>query len=220
MSITENLVPSVAALEALYDAPPWAAVAKETDTLIAPYRAFIELAPYLTLATVGADGVDCSPRGDAAGFVRILDEKTLLIPNRNGNNRIESLRNIVRDPRVAIHFLIPGCAESLRLKGRAAISADPTLTAGFAIAGKSPRTVIIVTVESVYYHCAKAIHRSKLWDASTHVDRNGLPSTNAILAAIQWRRCRNAMQIGRRQTDPAPPLDPRADETGPAPIAQ
>ena len=169
---------------------------------------------------VGADGVDCSPRGDAAGFVRILDEKTLLIPNRNRNNRIESLRNIVRDPRVAIHFLIPGCAESLRLKGRAAISADPTLTAGFAIAGKSPRTVIIVTVESVYYHCAKAIHRSKLWDASTHVDRNGLPSTNAILAAIQWRRCRNAMQIGRRQTDPAPPLDPRADETGPAPIAQ
>src|SRR5262245_22310838 len=118
MSITEKLVTSVAALEALYDAPPWAAVAKETDTLIAPYRAFIELAPYLTLATVGADGVDCSPRGDAPGFVRILDEKTLLIPNRNGNNRIESLRNIVGDPRVAIHFLIPGCAESLRLKGR------------------------------------------------------------------------------------------------------
>jgi hypothetical protein len=83
----------------------------------APYRAFIELAPYLTLATVGPDGVDCSPRGDAPGFVRILDEKTLLIPNRNGNNRIESLRNIVRDPRVAIHFLIPGCADSLRLKG-------------------------------------------------------------------------------------------------------
>jgi uncharacterized protein len=107
MSITENLVTSVAALEALYDAPPWAAVAKATDTLIAPYRAFIELAPYLTLATVGADGVDCSPRGDAPGFVSILDEKTLLIPNRNGNNRIESLRNIVRDPRVAIHFLIP-----------------------------------------------------------------------------------------------------------------
>jgi uncharacterized protein len=176
----------------LYDAPPWAAVAKETDTLIAPYRAFIELAPYLTLATVGAEGVDCSPRGDAPGFVRILDEKTLLIPNRNGNNRIESL--------------FPGCAESLRLKGRAAISADPALTASLAIDGKSPRTVIIVTVESVYYHCAKAIHRSRLWDASTHVDRSSLPSTNAILAAIQWRRCRNAMQIGRRRADPAPLL--------------
>jgi hypothetical protein len=108
----------------------------------------------------------------------------------------------------------------LRLKGRAAISADPTLTASFAIDGKNPRTVIIVTVESVYYHCAKAIHRSRLWDASTHVDRSSLPGTNAILAAIQWRRCRNAMQIGRRLADPAPLLDPRADEPGPVPIAQ
>ena len=113
MSTTENLVTSIAALEALYDAPAWAAVAKETDTLIAPYRAFIEVAPYLTLATVGEHGVDCSPRGDAPGFVQIRDEKTLLIPNQNGNNQIESLRNIVRDPRVAIHFLIPGCGESL-----------------------------------------------------------------------------------------------------------
>jgi uncharacterized protein len=134
------------------------------------------------------------------GFVRILDDKTILIPNRNANNRIESLRNIVRDPRVAIHFLIPGCAESLRLKGRAAISVDPTLTASFAIDGKSPRTVIIVTIESVYYHCAKAIHRAKLWDASTHIDRSSLPSTNAILAAIQWRRCRNAMQTAESRS--------------------
>ena len=210
MSTTENLVTSIAALEALYDAPAWAAVAKETDTLIAPYRAFIEVAPYLTLATVGEHGVDCSPRGDAPGFVRIRDEKTLLIPNQNGNNRIESLRNIVRDPRVAIHFLIPGCGESLRVKGSAAIYANPSLTTSFAIDGRGPRTVIIVTVESVYFHCGKAIHRSKLWDASTHIDRSNLPSANAILAAIQWRRCRKAMQIGLRR----PELEPvRGAET-------
>jgi uncharacterized protein len=142
--------------------------------------------------------VDCSPRGDTPGFVRIVDEKTLMIPDRNGNNRIDSLRNIFCDPRVAIHFLIPGCGESLRVKGRATISADPTLTASFAVDGKAPRTVIIIAVESAYFHCAKAIHRSKLWDASTYVDRNRLPGPNAILAAIQWQRCRNAIGLGRR----------------------
>jgi hypothetical protein len=204
MSTTENLVTSMAALEALYDAPTWAALAKETDSVIAPYRAFVAASPYLTLATVGTDGVDCSPRGDVAGFVRIADEKTLLIPNRNGNNRIESLRNIVRDPRVAIHFLVPGCGESLRVKGRATISADPVLTTSFAVGGRIPRTVIVVAVEHVYFHCAKAIHRSKLWDASQHVDRRSLPSANAILAAIQWQRCRNALGIGRREADAVP----------------
>jgi uncharacterized protein len=195
--MSDHLVTSIAALEALYEAPAWAALAKETDRLIAPYCALIESAPYLTLATVGPNGVDCSPRGDAPGFVRVADAKTLLIPNRAGNNRIESLRNIIRDPRVAIHFLIPGCGESLRVKGRATISADPDLVASFAFEGKSPRTVIVVAVESVYFHCAKAIHRAKLWDASRHVDRKSLPSVNAILAAVQWQRCRDAMHIGR-----------------------
>jgi PPOX class probable FMN-dependent enzyme len=203
MSTTENLVTSIAELEALYDAPGWAALAKETDSLIAPYRAFVEAAPYLTIATIGTDGVDCSPRGDAAGFVRIVDAKTLLIPNRNGNNRIESLRNIIRDPRVAIHFLVPGCGESLRVKGRAAISADPALTASFAVEGKSPRTLIVVTVERAYFHCGKAIQRSKLWDPSQHVDRRSLPSVNAMLAAIQWQRCRNVIGLGTE----AKPID-------------
>src|SRR5215471_21382111 len=161
MSMLENLVTNVAALEALYNAPAWASVAIETETLIAPYRAFIRAAPYLTLATVGADGVDCSPRGDFPGFVRIVDDTTVMIPNRNGNNRIDSLRNIVRDPRVAIHFLVPGCGESLRVKGRASISTDPILTTSFAVNSKSPRTVIVVAVERAYFHCAKAIHRSR-----------------------------------------------------------
>ena len=218
MPPTKHLVTSIAALEALYAAPAWAAVAKETDRLIAPYRALIEAAPYLTLATVSADGVDCSPRGDAPGFVQILDEKTLLIPNRNGNNRIESLRNIVRDPRVAIHFLIPGCDESLRVKGRATISVDPVLLASFAVDGKSPRTIIVVAVERVYFHCSKAIQRSKLWDASLHVDRRTLPSVNAMLAAIQWQHCRDALRMRRRQTDHTP--QPRAETLPPVPVIE
>ncbi len=199
MLTPENLVTSVEELEALYDAPNWAALAKETDRLIAPYRAFVEVAPYLTLATTGENGVDCSPRGDAPGFVRVADEKTLLIPNRNGNNRNESLRNIICDPRIAIHFLIPGCGESLRVKGRASISADPTLLEGFAFDGHTPRTVIIVAVERVYFHCAIAVKRSKLWDPLRHVDRRSLPSVNAMLASVQWRRCCNAVRIGQRE---------------------
>jgi len=194
MSTSQNIVSSVAALEALYGPPTWAAVAKETDSLIAPYRAFVEAAPYLTLATVGPEGLDCSPRGDAPGFVRVADPKTLLIPDRSGNNRVDSLRNIVRDPRVAIQFLVPSCGESLRVKGRASISTDPILTTSFAVNGKSPRTVIVIAVEHAYFHCAKSIQRSKLWDASQHVDRQVLPSVNGMLAAIQWQRCRHTFR--------------------------
>jgi uncharacterized protein len=189
MPATETAIKSVAELEQIYDRPSWSALAGETNSLIAPYQALIEAAPYLTLATIGLDGVDCSPRGDAPGFVRIVDAKTLLIPNRNGNNRIESLRNIVRDPRVALHFLIPGYGESLRVKGRAIVSADPALTGSFDVNGNRPRTVIVVTVEHVYFHCAKAINRSKLWDSSQHANHRRLPSVNGMLAATQWHRC-------------------------------
>jgi len=211
MSATDHAVGTIAALESFYDPPAWAAIAKETDSLIAPYRAFVEAAPYLTLATVGPDGPDCSPRGDAPGFVRVADPKTLLIPDRGGNNRIDSLRNIVCDPRVAIHFLVPGCGESLRIKGRATISTDPILTTSFSQNGKSPRTVIVVTVERAYFHCAKAIHRSKLWDVSQHIDRQSLPSVNAMLASIQWQRCCDAFRIGRPK--PAVPESKPVGET-------
>ncbi|HMF25931.1 MAG TPA: MSMEG_1061 family FMN-dependent PPOX-type flavoprotein [Pseudolabrys sp.] len=209
MSTTEYVVGNVVELERLYDSPAWAALAKETDRLIAPYRAFVEAAPFLTLATTGPDGPDCSPRGDAPGFVRVVDPKTLLIPNRDGNNRIESLRNIVCDPRVAIHFLVPGCGESLRVKGRASISTDPALTTSFALNSKSPRTVIVVAVERAYFHCAKAIHRSRLWDVSQQVDRQKLPGPNAMLAAIQWQRCRDVIRIGR----PKPVVSASGSET-------
>ncbi len=181
---TDHLITTADQLEQHYGEvfPP--AIAKEIDHVNAHYRAFIEAAPFFALATSGAEGLDCSPRGDAPGFVRVVNDKTLLIPDRLGNNRIDSLRNILRDPRIALLFLIPGIGETIRVVGRAAISTDPELAASFAVNGKTPRCVIVVTVERVFYQCTKAIVRSKLWDASRHVDRKSLPSTGTILAAL------------------------------------
>jgi PPOX class probable FMN-dependent enzyme len=184
MEFRDHLVTSIEALEAIYGEPHGPAVAKETDHITAHYRAFIEAAPFFALASAGAGGLDCSPRGDAPGFVRVHDEKTLLVPDRRGNNRIDTLRNILSDPRVALLFLIPGCGETIRVTGRAAISTDPALTQSFIVEGKAPRSVIIVSVEAVFYQCAKAIVRSKLWDASRHVDRKSLPSAGTILADL------------------------------------
>src|SRR3984893_10684626 len=168
----------------LYDAPSDVSTAKEIDHISDHYRAFIEAAPFFALATGGPEGLDCSPRGDAPGFVRVGDPKTLMVPDRRGNNRIDSLRNIMRDPRVALLFLIPGIGETIRVIGRAALSIDPDLMAGFAVNGKVPCCVIVVTVERVFYQCTKAIVRSKLWDPARHVDRKSLPTTGAILAAL------------------------------------
>jgi PPOX class probable FMN-dependent enzyme len=180
----EHLITTMAELERLYGEVYPPAKAKETDRITPAYRKLIEAAPFFALASNGPGGLDCSPRGDPAGFVRVADEKTLMIPDRRGNNRIDTLRNIVHDPRVALLFLIPGCSETIRVMGRASISADPTLASEFVMEGKSPRTVLIVAVESVFYQCAKALVRSKLWDASRHVDRKSLPSAGAILAEL------------------------------------
>src|SRR5437763_13523577 len=163
----DHLVATMDALEALYGEPYGPAIVKEIDHVNQSYRALIAAAPFFALATSGPDGLDCSPRGDAAGFVRVHDEKTLLVPDRRGNNRIDSLRNIVRDPRVALMFMIPGCGEVIRVIGRAAISADPTLCSEFALHGKVPRVVLVVTVDRVYYQCPKALVRSQLWEPST-----------------------------------------------------
>jgi uncharacterized protein len=180
----DHLVSTLEQLEALYDKPFGASVVKEIDRVNGHYRAFIEAAPFFALATNGPDGLDCSPRGDPPGFVRVHDERTLLIPDRRGNNRIDSLRNLIHDPRLSLLFLIPGCGETIRIVGRAAISTDPDLCASFVFNGKTPRSVIIVTVERVFYQCAKAIVRSKLWDPATKVDRRTLPSAGTILAGI------------------------------------
>jgi PPOX class probable FMN-dependent enzyme len=180
----DHIVTNVEALERLYGQPFGPSIAKETDRVTEHYRAFIEAAPFFALASGGPGGLDCSPRGDAPGFVRVADEKTLLIPDRRGNNRIDTLRNILHDPRVALLFLIPGCGETIRVNGRAKISIDPALTESFLVDGKAPRAVIVVSVDRIYYQCAKAIVRSKLWDASRHVDRMSLPSAGTILADL------------------------------------
>jgi uncharacterized protein len=180
----EHLVTSLEQLESIYGEPHGNAIAKESDCITEPYRALIEAAPFFALASGGPEGFDCSPRGDAPGFVRVQDEHTLLIPDRRGNNRIDTLRNILHDPRVALLFLIPGCNETIRVMGRASISADPELAQGFLVEGKAPRTVIVVAVDSVFYQCAKAVVRSKLWDATRHVDRKTLPSAGTILADL------------------------------------
>ena len=180
----DHRVTTLEALEALYDKPYGPAIVKEIDRINPHYRTFIEAAPFFALATSGPDGLDCSPRGDAPGFVRVADEKTLLIPDRRGNNRLDSLRNIVSDPRVALLFLIPGIGETIRVIGRASISTDPALTETFIVNGKAPRSVIVVAVERVFYQCTKAIVRSKLWDPARHVDRKSLPSAGTILGEI------------------------------------
>src|SRR3954451_9126077 len=154
MPDTDHRVTSIAQLENLYGLPAGAAVFKEIDHVNTEYRAFIEAAPFFALASNGPEGVDCSPRGDEPGFVRVADQKTLLIPDRRGNNRIDSLRNIVRDPRVSLLFLVPGVSETIRVIGRAAISTDPALLESFIFAGKVPRSVIVVSIESAYFQCA------------------------------------------------------------------
>jgi hypothetical protein len=188
MGTNEHLVTTMAQLEALYGEKMPAAVIKEIDHINGSYRKLIEAAPFVTVATAGPEGLDCSPKGDAPGFVRILDDKTLAIPDRPGNNRIDGFRNIVRDPRIALLFLIPGIGETLRVNGRAAISIDPALMASFAINGKLPRCVLIVHIDSVYFHCSKAIVRSKLWNGETKIDRASLPSTGAIVAELSQGR--------------------------------
>lgn len=157
---------------------------KEIEEINDGYRKLIEAAPFVVIATSGPEGLDCSPKGDPAGFVRILDNKTVVIPDRPGNNRIDGMRNIIRDPRIAVLFLIPGVGETLRINGRATISIDPELLQSLAINGKPPRSAIVVHVEKIYFHCSKAIVRSRLWSEDAKIDRGSLPSTGTIIAEL------------------------------------
>jgi uncharacterized protein len=181
----DHVITTTAQLESLYaDAPYGPALIKEVDRVTPQYRKLIEAAPFVVIATSGPEGLDCSPRGDPPGFVRVIDEKTLIIPDRRGNNRIDSLRNLVRDPRIALLFLIPGVGETMRINGRAKISTDPKLTESFAINGKVPKCVLVVTVETAYFQCTKALIRSKLWDPASKVDRKTLPTPGSIIAEL------------------------------------
>ena len=181
-------IATVAELEALYGEPSEASTVKEVGCVTPHYRAYIEASPFAVLATAGPEGLDCSPRGDKPGFVRIHDERTLMLPDRRGNNRIDSLRNIVHDPRVALLFLIPGHGNTLRVNGRAHLSADPSLLASFVVEDKAPRSVMVMTVEMIHFQCARALVRSELWNPARHVDPKTLPTTGQILAALSQDR--------------------------------
>ena len=181
----DHVITTAEQLESLYaDAPYGPALIKEVGFITPQYRKLIEAAPFVVLATSGPEGLDCSPRGDPPGFVRVVDKKTLIIPDRRGNNRIDSLRNLVRDPRISLLFLIPGVGETMRVNGRAKISADPKLTETFAVNGKVPKCVLVVTVETAYFQCTKAIIRSRLWDPASKVDRKTLPTPGSIIAEL------------------------------------
>ncbi|RUW53145.1 pyridoxamine 5'-phosphate oxidase family protein [Mesorhizobium sp. M1A.F.Ca.ET.072.01.1.1] len=187
-----SLITSVEQLEALYGLPGEASVAKELDHVIPQYAAFIEASPFVALATCGPEGLDCSPRGDLAGFVRLLDEKTLMMPDRRGNNRADSLKNIIRDPRVGLLFLVPGSGTTLRVNGRAHITADAELCASFMVDGKPARSVTVVAVAAVYFQCARAIVRSELWNPAKHVDPKSLPTPGQILEITSRRNINGA----------------------------
>jgi len=181
-------IATIERLEAIYERPLETSTVKEIAHLTPQYRALIEASPFVALATSGPEGLDCSPRGDAGSVVRIHDERTLMLPDRRGNNRIDSLRNIVRDPRVALLFLIPGSGTTMRVNGRAHLRDDAELLESFAMEGKPPRSVIVVEIDSVYFQCARAVIRADLWNAAKHVDPARLPTPGAILAALSQER--------------------------------
>ena len=180
-----TIVTSVEQLEALYTpAPVAASTVKVAHRMTPQYRRLIEASPFAALATVGPEGIDCSPRGDQPGFVRVHDDTTLMMPDRRGNNRIDSLRNIVRDPRVAFLFLLPGSGTTFRANGRAHLSIDPDLLASFEVEGKAPRSVIVMAIDELYFQCARAIVRSELWNPARHIDTRTLPTPGEILASM------------------------------------
>ncbi|MCW8084446.1 pyridoxamine 5'-phosphate oxidase family protein [Sabulicella glaciei] len=169
-------------LHAHYGTPGPASLRKEAPRLTPEYRRIIEAAPFLALATAGPEGLDCSPRGDRPGqLVRVLDDRTLALPDRRGNDRIDSLRNILRDPRVALMFLVPGSGNALRVNGTARLTADRALLDSFLMEGKAPRTVAVIQVETVYFQCARAVLRAGLWEPH---EAPTLPTPGQILAGM------------------------------------
>jgi len=182
------IITPVQELEALYGQPLEASLIKEVDHVTPQYRALMDASPFAVLATSGPEGLDCSPRGDQPGFVRVVDPKTLMLPDRRGNNRTDSLRNIIRDPRMALLFLIPGSGTTLRVNGRAHLSTDADVLDSFAVDGKPPRSVIVIRVDSVYFQCARAIVRSDLWNTEKHVEATCLPTAGQILSALSESR--------------------------------
>jgi hypothetical protein len=186
--MTISAITTITDLEQLYGIPGDASTEKVADRITPPYRTLIEHSPFAALATCGPEGLDCSPRGDLPGFIHIHDDKTLMLPDRHGNNRIDSLRNVVRDPRVALMLLIPGSTNALRINGRAIVSADAALLNSFCVKGKAPRTVMVMTIEEIYFQCGRAVLRSDLWNPAKYVDPDTLPTPGQILASMTDNR--------------------------------
>lgn len=171
-------IESIDALEAIYDAPVPASLTKVTDHITPLYRSWVEASRFCILSTAGPEGTDGSPRGDDGPVVRIADEHTLMMPDWRGNNRIDTLRNIVRDGRISLMFLVPGSGNVVRVNGHAVLTDDPAITRSFARNGKHPKTVIVIAVAEAYFQCAKAIMRAGLW---TRDDSAGLPSAGDLI---------------------------------------
>lgn len=175
-------ISTVAQLRAHYGAPHERAVLKETTRLHRHHMRFIELSPFLAISSTGADGRgDVSPRGEKPGFVHVIDDVTLAIPDRPGNNRLDTLTNVVTNPNVGLMFMLPGVNEILRVNGEAELRDDADLRRRFDVAGKQPSLVVLVHVRQAYLHCAKALMRSALWEAHTKVERGVLPSMGEML---------------------------------------
>ena len=182
--MAEHVIETVEELRSSYGEPSERAVKKALDRLDRHCRRFIELSPFVVLASAGADGrVDCSPRGDPAGFVAVLDDRTILLPDRRGNNRADSLTNVLENPHVGMLFMIPGVDETLRLNGRAKLTTDPAMLEPLAVNGRVPRSGLVVEVEEVFLQCTKALVRSRLWADETRVHRKtALPTFGQMLA--------------------------------------
>ncbi len=171
-------------LEKIYGAPARVSLTKVLDSLSPAYKKFILASPFVALASVGPEGLDCSPRGDQKTVVSIADDKTLLMPDWRGNNRIDTLRNIVRDSRVALMFMVPGSETVLRVNGRAIVTADDEFRLPFKVDDKLPRTVIAIDITQVYFQCARAIKRARLWKAGSQSAALNLPTVGDMLKEI------------------------------------
>ncbi|MES0882310.1 pyridoxamine 5'-phosphate oxidase family protein [Roseibium sp. SCP14] len=180
-----TILASLDELHAHYGTAGEASLIKEIDYLCPAYRKIVEASKFCALSTCGPEGTDCSPRGDDEPVVRIQDDRTLLMPDRRGNNRLDSLRNIIRDPRVSLMFMVPGWNNVLRINGRALLSIDPDLLLSFEKEGKQPRSVIVVQIDSVYFQCARAIIRADVWNPEKQVSQGELPSPGMIMQEIK-----------------------------------
>jgi PPOX class probable FMN-dependent enzyme len=178
-----SIIEDISEIREIYGYPMERTIKKQLPRLEKHSRAFIAMSPFIVMATCDAEGrCDASPKGDGPGFVHVLDDETLLIPDRLGNNRVDSISNILQHPRIGLIFFVPGIRETLRVNGRAQITVDPALLETTVANGKAPRSGILVMADEVYFHCGKAIIRSDLWNPEKHVARTDFPSLGVVIA--------------------------------------